>query len=104
LSEFLERLEPLPLQLSTPVFEELARPRFAVVVPQLGEGFLQQIGRVQPLVGAEQKLEILARIAAQVLWVREQRILLPLDECALLASQTGVLLLANLIERLVQVP
>ena len=51
--EFLERLEPLPLQAVAPVLEEFARPPFAFVIPQLTERLLEQVCRVQPLVGRD---------------------------------------------------
>src|ERR1017187_10381169 len=93
----------LPLQLRLPVLEELPRPGFAGVVPQLREGFLEQIGGVQALVGGKQELQILASRAFEVLRMREQRIFLPLDERAILAAQSRVLKLAHLVERLAEV-
>ena len=55
LGELLVRLEPLPLQACAPVVEEAPRPAFALVVPQLAEGLLEQVGLVQPLVGRQQR-------------------------------------------------
>ncbi len=49
--KFLERLEPLPAQLFTPLVEEASRPAFAPVVPQLTEAFLEKVSGVEPLVG-----------------------------------------------------
>ena len=60
LGELLVGLQALPFQLRPPVLEELPRPRLAAVVPQLAEGFLEQVGGVQPFVRAEQELEVLA--------------------------------------------
>lgn len=39
--EFLEGLKPLPAQAALPVLEEASRPAFALVVPELAEGFLE---------------------------------------------------------------
>ena len=87
----------LPLQLRLSVLQELPRPGFAGVVPQLREGFLEQIGGVQALVGGKQELQILASRAFEVLRMRQQGIFLPLDERAILAAQSRVLELAHLI-------
>ncbi|MEO8847384.1 MAG: hypothetical protein ABI440_01960 [Casimicrobiaceae bacterium] len=57
LGEFLVRFEPLPLRVRTPVVEEAPRPTFDFVLPELTEGFLQQIGPVESLVGRQQFLE-----------------------------------------------
>ena len=40
-------LEALPLQARAPVLEEAPRPALALVVPELTEGLLEQVGRVQ---------------------------------------------------------
>src|ERR1019366_7579320 len=48
LGEFFIRCEPLPLQARAPVLEEAPRPALALVVPELAEGFFQNVGRVQP--------------------------------------------------------
>src|SRR3970282_300110 len=48
--ELLVRLQALPLQCRPPGVEEAPRPTFALVAPQLAEGFLQGGGDVQPLV------------------------------------------------------
>ena len=52
--ELLVGFEPLPPQRRLPVLEEAPRPSLAPVVPQLPEGFLEQIGDVEPAVGLEQ--------------------------------------------------
>ncbi len=56
-------LEPLPLERRSPVLEEAPCPTFALVVPELAEGFLEQVRGVQPPVGSEQPLEGLATTA-----------------------------------------
>src|SRR5665647_3423835 len=48
--ELFIRCEPLPLQARAPVLEEAPRQTLALVVPKLAKGFLQNVGRVQPLV------------------------------------------------------
>ena len=56
--EFLVGPQALPLEGRPPVLEEAARPALAAVVPELAEGFLEQVGGVQPLVGGEQRREL----------------------------------------------
>src|SRR5216683_4021145 len=53
--EFLIRLEPLPLEARAPVLEEAPCPSLAFVAPQLAEALLENIGRVEPLVGRQQR-------------------------------------------------
>src|SRR5262249_9728991 len=53
LGELLISLQALPFEGCSPVLEELPRPRLALVVPELSEGFLQHIRRVEALVGLE---------------------------------------------------
>ncbi len=100
LGELLVRLQAPPLEACPPVIEELTRPGFAVVVPELAEGFFEQVGGIQPLVGREQELEVLAGRAGEVLRMRQERVFLPLDEAPLLAFDAGVLGLADLVEDL----
>jgi hypothetical protein len=50
------------------------------VVPQLGEGLLEQVGGVQALVGRPQQLEVLSSVTGEILWMRQQCVLLALDE------------------------
>ena len=54
LGELLVGLEPLPLQAGTPVVEEASGPAFALVAPQLAERLLENVGRIETLVGSEQ--------------------------------------------------
>ena len=56
--ELLIGLEPLPHQRRLPVLEEATRPSLAPVVPQLPEGFLEEIGDVEPLVGLEEFVKL----------------------------------------------
>ena len=71
--EFLKRFESLPLQARTPVLEEASRPALALVVPELAEGLLEQIGGVQALVGREQRLEGLLAFQCKCRSKREPR-------------------------------
>ncbi len=48
------RLQSLPFQAVFPALEEGTRAAFAAVVPELSEGFLEDVGRVQTPVGLEQ--------------------------------------------------
>src|ERR1019366_7759956 len=74
------RCEPLPLQARAPVLEEAPSPALALVVPKLAEGFLQNVGRVQPLVRRQQQRERSPALQAKVLVACEQRVFLSLDE------------------------
>ena len=100
--ELLKGLQPLPLEAVLPVVEELPGPGLALVIPQLPKRFLEQIGRVEPLIGGEQRLKRLAAIEVQVLPVRQQGIAVALDETALLALYPTILGPAHVIQRLVQ--
>src|SRR5882672_5312203 len=104
LGELLVRLQALPLQLSAPVFEESTSPGFAGVIPQLCERLLEQVGGVQALVGRQQQLEILSSVTGEILRMRQQCVLLSLDELPIPATESGVFLLAYLVERLAQMP
>ena len=86
LGELLVWREALPLEACTPVVEEAARPALAFVAPELTESLLQHIGRIQPFVGGEQCLQRAPAVDRKVLAVREQRVLLPFDEAAILAG------------------
>ena len=72
------------------------------VVPELLERLLEQVGRVQPLVGLEQQLQRLSSPEGQVLPARQQGVLLPLDEAAFLSREAGVFALADLVHGLLQ--
>lgn len=96
--EFLVELGPLPLQTRAPILEEAPRPARALVVPELAKGFLEQVHRVQPLVGGEQGLQALPDLAGEVLPMCEQRVLLAFDVALILPAQTPVLGLAHHIE------
>jgi len=65
--EAFERLEPLPFERRAPVLEESPGPGVAVGAPQLTEGLREQAGRVQALVGGEQKRETLRPLERQIL-------------------------------------
>ena len=92
-SEVLEGLEPLPFKCRLPVLEEASRPGLASVVPQLPEGFLEQIGDVEPVVGLQEFVKGTAALQREVVAVRQQGILLTLDEAAILVAQPRVLAL-----------
>lgn len=100
--ELLVRLEALPLEAGFPVVEEAPRPTLALVAPQLAEGFLQDVGGMESLVGGQQGLQGLSAIERQVFVVAQQDILLALDVAPLFARQPGVLGLAHLVERIVE--
>src|SRR4030066_264758 len=103
LGELLLVFQALPFQLPAPVLEELSRPGFAAVIPELTEGLLEQIGNVQPLVAREQELKVLAGGTGEILPVREQGVFLSLDKLPVLALQASVLFRSGFIDRLTQV-
>jgi hypothetical protein len=76
LGKLLVRLQALPFQLSASVLEEPTSPGLSVVVPQLCEGLLEQVGGVQTLVGRQQQLEVLASLTGEILRMRQQCVLL----------------------------
>ena len=57
LSELLVGVQVLLLHARKTVFQETARPTFTLVAPELTKGLLEQVGRVQALVGRQQRLE-----------------------------------------------
>src|SRR3954468_24706391 len=87
--ELPERFQPLPLQGVFPVGEETTGPAGAAVVPDLVERLLQQVGRMQSLVGPEQQLQRLFAFGGKVLLAGEEVVSLPLDEPAILPREAG---------------
>ena len=65
LGEPLVGRESLPLQARTLALEEAPRPALALVVPELAEGLLEKVRRVQPLVRCQQDLQALAALAGE---------------------------------------
>src|SRR5712692_7182522 len=102
LREFLIRPEPLPLEARAPVLEEASCPSLALVAPQLAEALLENIGRVEPLVGRQQRLQRLPTLQREVRLARQQRVFLTLDVAPLAAREPGILTLANRIQGLAQ--
>ena len=100
--ELLVGLQALPLEAGLPILGELARPGFALVIPELPEGFLEQVGGIESLVCCQQGLQGLAAISGQVLPVAQQDVGVPLDVAPCLAGEPGVFALAHLVERVVQ--
>jgi hypothetical protein len=76
LGEALAGFETLPFEAGAPVVEEAARPAFAVIVPKLAEGLLQDVGGVQPLVRVQKKRERALALESEILVARQQRVLL----------------------------
>src|SRR5271157_5963891 len=101
--ELVVRLEALPPQGRLPSLEESPRPHLPLVVPQLTEHLLEQIGFVQPPVGLEQRLQRLTPLLRQVGPAGQQCVLLALDEPPVLPREPGVLTLTHLVQGLVQV-
>src|SRR5580704_17559083 len=75
---------------------------FAFVAPQLAEALLENIGRVEPFVGGQQRLQRLLAVEREVLLARQQRVFLALNVAPLATLEPGVLALANRIEGLAQ--
>src|SRR4051794_15449474 len=101
--ELLVRLEALPPQGRLPTLEEAPRPHFPLVVPQLTEHLLEQVGFVQPPVGLEQCLQRLTPLLREVGPAGQQCVLLALDEPPVFPREPGVLTLSHLVQGLVQV-
>ncbi len=68
------RLQSLPFQAVFPALEKGTRAAFATVVPQLSEGFLEDVGGVQTPVGLEQFLQRSLPVQTQVLSDRESKV------------------------------
>src|ERR1700730_7134569 len=102
LRELLVGFEPLPLEAFPPGLEEAPRPAFPFIAPQLAEAFLENIGRVEPLVGRKQRLQRLLAIERQVLLARQQRVFLTLDVAPIAARKPCIFALANRIQSLAQ--
>jgi hypothetical protein len=83
--------ESLPLQLRAPIVEELACPGFATVIPELAEGFLEQVCGVESLVSRGQQFQILTSGTGEVLRMRQEGVFLAFDEAPLLALEPRVL-------------
>ncbi len=66
-SELPIRLQPLPLQRVFPALEEGTSTPFGAVVPELSEGFLENVGRIQAAVDLEQFLQGPSPVQVQVL-------------------------------------
>src|SRR5664279_1552463 len=91
-------LEALPAQFSFPVVEKATCPCLRLVIPKLVEGLTKDVGRVQALIGVEQKLKAFSAFSRQVFFVRQQDILLPLDELALRPRDASIFGFADFIE------
>src|SRR6266481_2338404 len=94
--------QPLPLEARAPVLEEAPGPALAFVAPQLAKTLLENIGRVEPLVGCQQRLQCCLALQGEVLLARQQRVFLALDVAPLTACKPGILALANRIQGLAQ--
>src|SRR3954468_16995809 len=100
--ELLIGLEPLPLEACAPLLEEPPSPAFTFVAPQLAKALLENIGRVEPLVGRQQRLQRFLAVQREVLLARQQRVFLTLDVAPLAAREPRILALADRIQRLAQ--
>jgi hypothetical protein len=72
--EALIGFEALPFEAGAPVVEEAPGPALAVVVPELAEGLLQNIGGVQPFVGGEQQRERAPALEREILAGRDRSV------------------------------
>ena len=100
LGELAIRFQALPFQAVFPALEKSPRAALGTVVPQLAEGFLEDVGGVQTPVGLEQLLQCASAIQIQVLASREQSISLALDVAPVLAAEAFVLIAPDFIEGL----
>ena len=92
--------QTLPFQTVFPSLEEGTGTTFGTVVPELSEGFLEDVGRVQTPISLEQFFQSASSIQTQVLAPGEQCITLPLDVTPVLATETFVLISPDLIKGL----
>src|SRR5258705_7916276 len=100
--ELLVWLEPLPFEARAPVLEEAPCPTFALIAPQLAEALLEDIGRVEPLVGRQQRLQRFLAVEREVLPARQQGVFLALDVAPIAAGKPCVLALADRIQGFAQ--
>src|SRR6202023_4286296 len=98
LRKLLVGLEPLPFQARAPILKEASRPALAFVAPQLTEALLEDIGRVEPLVGRQQDLQRLPAVEREVLLARQQRVFLAFDVAPVAARKSSIFALANVIQ------
>ncbi len=101
--EFLEGLQPLPLQLIHPLLQVVEHGPFVVVIPQPLQAFFQQTGFEDPPVHLEQPVQVSARCAGQVFPSTHQQPLLALDHFALLFPLAEEFRLPHLVDRIVGV-
>src|SRR5262249_49682509 len=87
LGKLLEGLQALPLEGIPPVVEEPASPARSLIIPELLEGFLEEVGFVQPPVHLEQQLQSSSPRQTEVLPAGEEVILLPFDEATILPGK-----------------
>src|SRR5580693_3027976 len=93
----------MPSQCVFPILEEPARPARSVVIPELVERLLEEVGFVQPPVDLEQQLQCLLPLEGQVLPPGEEVVPLPLDKTAPVPREPRVLPPPHLIHGLPQV-
>jgi hypothetical protein len=101
-SELLVGLKPLPFKCRLPVLEKTSRPSLTPAVPQLPEGFLEEVGDVEPVVGLQQFVKGTAALQREIVAVRQQTILLALDDASILAAQPGILAFSHLVQSLAE--
>lgn len=57
IGELLVRSQATPFKLSLPVLEELPGPDGIVVIPELGEGFFEDVGLVESFIRFKEQLQ-----------------------------------------------
>ena len=92
IGELLKWSQALPPEGTPPVVEEPTSPGGSVVVPELAERLLEEVGLVQSFVRPEQQLQGLPSLSIEILPAGEQMVLLSLDEAAILPREACVLL------------
>src|SRR5256886_17536005 len=102
LGELLVRLEPMPLEAGALVAKGTPRPTLALVAPQLAATLLEDIGRVEALVGRKQRLQCLLAFEREVLLAREQRVFLTLDVAPIAPREPPIFALANVSQGLAE--
>src|SRR4030095_13914240 len=102
LGKLLVGLETLPFERITPVVKEPSGPALRLVVPKLPKGLLEHVGRVESLVGFKQHPQAAPSFVGEILSVRQERILLSLDEASIFTCQPAVLAFSHFVQGFTQ--
>jgi len=102
--EFLKGRQSAPSQLRFPVVEKFQGTSRIFVIPELPEGFFEQIGLLDPPVGLEEKPQSPAPIQIEVGAIREQGEALTFDESPILPADSMIFAPPDVVERVGEMP